>query len=72
MEALSALKHLQRLLQEGPEPLAERVMQEIASVDILNKTDNEEGLAASPLLREIQETAERFRVEVIVLGSRMS
>lgn len=65
VEALSALKRLQELLQEGAEPFAKRVMQEISNADIAEKgSSHDDAHAATPLLREIQEGAELIRVEV--------
>lgn len=65
MEALSALKRLQELLQEGAEPFAKRVMQEVSNPDIAGKPSSHDGTnAATPLLREIEEGAELIRVEV--------
>lgn len=65
VKALSALKHLQGLFEEGPESFTERVMQEIASPKMASKDNHVEGRASSPLLREVQETAELLRAEVI-------
>ena len=65
MEALSALKRLQELLQEGAEPFAKRVMLEISNPDIQGReATHDDAHASTPLLREIQEGAELIRVEV--------
>lgn len=65
MEALSALKRLQELLQEGAEPFAKRVILEIGNADVAEKgPSHDDAHAATPLLREIQEGAELIRVEV--------
>lgn len=65
VEALSALKRLQELLQEGAGPFAKRVMQEVSNPDIAGKPSTHDGTNAStPLLREIEEGAELIRVEV--------
>lgn len=64
VKALSALKHLQGLFEEGPQSFTERVMQEIASPKMAGKDSYVEGRASSPLLQEIQETAELLRAEV--------
>lgn len=65
VEALSALKRLQELLQEGAEPFAKRVMLEISNPDIKGReATHDDAHASTPLLREIQEGAELIRVEV--------
>lgn len=67
VEALSALKRLQELLQEGAVPFAKRVMTEISNPDIVVAQGSAQGeaLASTPLLRKIQEGAELIRVEVL-------
>lgn len=64
VEALSALRRLQELLQEGAEPFAARVILEIASPEIAQRARDDETRASTPLLREIQDAAELIRVEV--------
>lgn len=67
-EALSALKRLQELLQEGSGPFAKRVLQEISSPEAAD-AKQEEGRASTPLLREVQDAAELIRAEVRVTSS---
>jgi len=70
VEALSALKRLQELLQEGAEPFAKRVMLEILNPDIVGReATHDDAHASTPLLREIQEGAELIRVEVTKIFS---
>lgn len=65
VETLSALKRLQELLKEGPEPFAKRIMMEISNPDIAGRgSAHDDSHASTPLLREIQEGAELIRVEV--------